>query len=146
MLRWLERLFGGIGGRVDRTIAALIRAGLSGIAAAVEFVFTDVTREWTQLVNDARGFARWTGEHARGIYNALHEILTYWIPRYAFTAWWWVTHPASLVSILGWHIVRWLEDNAWDVAHWLGGFVTAVILRNPRRVAHAVEQIIAAIL
>lgn len=146
MLSWLERLFGSVGGRVDRAIAALLRAGLSGIAAAVEFVFTDVTREWTQLVNDAKGLAHWMDLHARGIYDVLREILTWWIPHYAFVGWWWVTHPSSFAQILGWHLIRWAEDNAWDVAHWLGGFVTAVILRNPRRVAHAVEQIIASIL
>lgn len=146
MLGWLERLFGGIGGRVDRAIAALLRAGLSGIAVAVEFVFTDVTRQWSAAVNDFRDFARFIDEHAHSVYESLRHILTYWIPRYAFTAWWWVTHPASLVQILGWHLVRWMEDNAWDVAHWLGGFAVSLVLRNPRRFARAVEQIIAAIL
>lgn len=146
MLGWLERLFGSIGGRVDRAIAALIRAGLSGIAVAVEFVFTDVTRQWTDMVNDARDFATSLVVHAVQVWKTLHEILTYWIPHYAFTAWWWVTHPASLVSILGWHIVRWLEDHAWEAAHWLGGFVTALVLRNTRTVAHLAESIISAVL
>lgn len=146
MLKWLERLFAGTAGRVDRAIAALIQAGLSGIATAVEFVFTDVTRQWTDLVNDAKDLAHWLGQHARGIYDTLREILTYWIPHFAFTAWWWVTHPSSLTQILGWHLVAWLEAHAWEVAHWLGGFVTSLVLRNPRRFAHAVEQIITAIL
>lgn len=146
MLDWLGRLLGGAAHRAEAGLLSLVHLALAGLASVIEFVFKDVSREWTRFIHSGEQFAKSVLAHVHQVYAWLHRVITYDIPHFAHTAWWWVTHPGDLSKILGWHLVAWLEDHAWDVAHWLGGFVTSLIVRNARRVVQVAEHIIAAVL
>lgn len=146
MLGWIERLLGAAGRGISAGILSLLHLGLSGIASVIEFVFGDVTRAWTNLVHTGRDFADSVIRHAEELYRWINRIITYYIPRFAYTAWWWVTHPDSLVQVLGWYIVSWLESKADQVAYYLGGFLLSLMLRNMRDVARLAERIISAVL
>jgi hypothetical protein len=146
VLNWIGRLLGSAGRGIDAAVAALIRAGLSGLAAAVEFVFKDVTSAWTSFEHATLRLADSLGHDAEAKYRELERLVLYDIPHYAITAWWWITHPGDLADQLGWHIVRWLEDHAWEAAHWLGGFGVSLVLHNARRFTAAIESILAAVL
>jgi hypothetical protein len=119
---------------------------LQGITAVVSFIFGDVGSAWDDMVT-AWHYLQQVGSALDGhVVAALIRLITYDIPHYAMQAFWWVTHPAQLAETLGWHLVRFLEDNAWTAAGYLGKFILALILRNAGRVARLAEDIITAIL
>jgi hypothetical protein len=146
VLNWLRNLLDsaarGIGDGADK----LARAAAAGIASVFAYVSGDVSDAWDTLERAADGLEQYLTEVLAEHTRELIRLFTYDIPHFAETAWWWVTHPAQLAEALGWHLVRWLEDNAWTAADYLGQFALALILRNVRRIAHLAEHVITAIL
>src|SRR6266705_6789863 len=84
---------------------------------------------WQHIYVPLFGFARW-----------LETLLHKW----AYTAWWYVTHPGALAGLLFWPLVHLLEDNAWQAGRVLGEFTLALVARNTRRLAQLAEDIISA--
>jgi hypothetical protein len=146
VLRWLEHTIGGWVGHVADPIRHFVGDALGGLAALVAFVFSDVTRAWDDLLATGHDLELGAWLFGDQVYRKLAEIIRHYIPRFAFTAWWWVTHPASLTEILGWYLLAWLERQAWTAARYLGEFVAALITKNARRVAELAETILAAVL
>ena len=68
------------------------------------------------------------------------------LQRWAWPAFWYITHPAALAGLLGDALVSWLEANAWRVGQRLGAFTLALVVHNARRLAATVEAIVAAVL
>lgn len=109
-------------------------------------LFGNVYGAWEALEKTAKELEDGTWHFAAETVNALTRILLHYIPAYAMTAWWWVTNPSCLASVLYWWIVKYLEERAWCTAQYLGEFLTALVARNLRTTAHLLETIIAAVL
>lgn len=146
MLNWLRSFFGGIGGGVAAGVLNIVQGAVNAIAAVIDTVFGHVLAGWKELARWAETAAHLEDKMLAELFKHVWQIVTHDIPAWAWTAWWWVTHPDKLAAVLFWHLIRLLEDNAWIVAGILGKFVLALILRNARRVAGALEQIVTAIL
>lgn len=146
MLRWLERIVSEIGGRIPGPVRSLIHIATGGLAALIDLVFGNVAGAWEELARAGEGLEHFLARHIDAVYGALRRIITYDIPHFAMTAWWWTTHPHQLADQLYWHIVYWLEQRAWSTAQYLGEFALALLMHNARRVLHLLEVIVAAVL
>lgn len=146
MLNWLRGIISGIGGAVSSGISDAVSAVISALAAVVDFVFKDVLDAWTGLAKAWHDFDVLTGAWIPEVVRLFTRILTYDIPHFAYTAWWWTTHPDQLASVLYWYLIGYLEERAWATAGYLGEFITALIARNLRRVALLIEDILHAII
>ena len=146
MLSWLRDLWRGAEHLGE---AALHGAGAlaTGALAAVLGVLTgNVFAAWQQLERALRYLETVGGSWVEDITSHLIRVITYDIPHFAMTAFWWVTHPDALAEALFWHLVRQLEDRAWQAAEYLGQFALALVTRNAGRLARLAEHIIAAVL
>jgi hypothetical protein len=146
LLRWLEHLVSSIGRHIPSPIRTLIHLATGGLAALVDLVFGNVDGAWEELAKAGQGLEHFISKHADAIYAALRRIITYDIPHFAMTAWWWTTHPHQLADQLYWHIVYWLEQRAWSTGQYLGEFALSLLMHNARRFIHALEVIVAAVL
>lgn len=146
MLNWIRQFFGNPLGTLDSTVRAVVQAVVSGLAGVIDTVFGRVTGAWGDLERAVEAGALAADHWALAVFRQLHQIITYDIPVFARTAWWWVTHPGQLARMMFWDLLRLLENNAWTAAHYLGTFAVSLILRNPRRIARAAEAVLAAIL
>lgn len=146
MINWLRSIWQDITGGVSAAIQAFVNAIVSGICWVLDFIFGNVKGAWSGLAGawkDSVGAIKSQGE---ALYDALAKVFGYYIPTFAMTAWWWVTHPGDLALVMFWWTVHWLEHFAWDAGHYLGEFTLALLLRNIQRVALMVETIVAAVL
>lgn len=146
MLGWLWRVITTPIRLLDQGAHDLASLALRGLAAVISYVFRDVTRAWSDFTHVWDAFASVTERWLGGIEAKLRLIIEHWLPRFAITAWWWVTHPDRLAEVLFWWIIRYLEKYAWQAAEHLGEFFTALWLRNLRRTLHLAETILAAVL
>lgn len=146
MLNWLLGTIGGWFSSVGSAVYNFVKTLLAGITGVLDLIFGRVGSAWDELVNSARSVESMIHSYASSVWNVLDRILTYYIPTFAMTAWWWVTNPDALAQVLLWHLVKWLEVWAWSVAQYLGEFILALLVRNLRRVALLVETILAAVL
>lgn len=146
MIKWLESLLGSAGRAVSSPISRLIGWAVGGLTSILELIFGDVTTAWKDAARAARDLEVMTDHFGAGVFSALHRLITFDIPHFAMTAWWWATHPHDLADVLYWHVIYWLEARAWATGRYLGEFLTSLILHNMRRVAHLLEAILAAVL
>ena len=146
MLSWLGGLLGRAGSAVSSAISSFVNGVVSALAAIVDFVFRDVLNAWNDLVTSWKEFDAAVDTWIPEVIRLFTRILTVDIPRYAYTAWWWATHPDQLASVLYWHLVHYLEARAWATAQYLGEFILALIAKNTRRVALLIEDILHAII
>lgn len=117
-------------------------------------------------------YVAWLWAHVRGLYLILVKIIrrtaadiTSWVQRdiwaplkrqadriwhdliqWGYTAWYYITHPDKLAALVGPALVAWLEGEAWSLGGKLGTFFVALFVRNLRRVALLVEDILHAAL
>jgi hypothetical protein len=146
VLTWLEKLLGQIGSNIPNPVKTLIGWAAGGIGAIVQLVFGDVTGAWREFTEAAEALAHEVEEHAAAVVTALTRIITVDIPRYAMTAWWWVTNPHELADVLFWHVIYWLEQRADQAAQYLGEFALHLITRNTSAVLKLLETILDAVL
>ena len=146
MLNWLRSIWQSVTGGISAVIQAFVHALVAGVCLVLDFIFGNVKSAWNELVTAAKDVA--TGAHILGsaVWNQLDKILTYYIPTFAMTAWWWVTNPDSLALVMLWHLLKWLEHYAWTAAQYLGEFAFALFLRNIKRFALLIETIITAVI
>lgn len=134
----------------ERLVPSPVLDVISFTAAALGAIFGSLTGNvsdaWHELAvafDVLRGVHfDWSGD----LLGVLERIILHWIPRYAITAWWWLTHPLELGRILVLYVVHWLEQEAWTIAPYLGKFTLALIVRNIRRILPLVEAIVTAVL
>jgi hypothetical protein len=141
---------GGVVGRAGRAVASgvsdLVHTAVGGLISLLGSLFGNVSGAWDELTTAAAGLEHAAETFGRGCWRQFDVILHHWIPKYAFTAWWWVTHPEQLSDALFWHLVRWLERRAFTAARYLGGFAAALLIHNLRQVLALIEDVIAAVL
>jgi hypothetical protein len=146
MLRWLTGVLSNPVGSAVSALKSLVTTALTALGGVIDTVFGDVTGAWADFVRALQSGVTLAGKLEEAIYGRLDQLIRVWIPRYAMTAWWWVTHPASLAKSLFWHILRELEDNADQAAEYLGAFTLALLVKQTRTVVTVLEHIIAAVL
>jgi len=146
VLNWVRNTWNSVTGTVASGVDSAIQAVISALAGLIDTVFGHVYGAWEDLATDLEHAARFAETHALAIYHQLYHIITHDIPLYAYTAYWWVTHPASLAHVLFWHVIRELEDNAFTAARYLGSFLTGLIWHNLRLFISTVEDILDAVL
>lgn len=146
LVNWVKSLFAQGAAGVTAAVRSMISLAVGGLAAIIDTLTGNVTGAWTDLRDGLHGSWHATDAFEGSVARHLVRIITHDIPRYAYQSWWLLTHPRQLAKHLGWHLVRWLEDNAWSVAGHLGAFSVSLVARNPRRMAHVAEHIITSIL
>lgn len=134
---------------VPRILGEIARAVLA-LWHGIDWVWTHVVR----LVNELRATAwKWINDlwhmvlrdvwaPLKALADHIYQLLVKW----GYTAWWWVTHLPSLAEALVFHLAAAIERHAWELARLLGTFLTALVVRNARRLAQLAEQILAAVL
>lgn len=158
---WLETAAGRFAAQVFGHLWAIIKRDLPWLASAITLArqlavrLYDAVRAWAlgliraaealavRLVNDVRSWAY------RDIWLPLLQLARDArrdITRWAWPAFWYITHPAALAGLLGDALVDWLEANSWRVAQRLGSFALHLVLANTRRLAQLAEDIITAAL
>jgi hypothetical protein len=146
VLGWLRRIVGFGWSGVTDAIKAFVHTVVGGIAGVVSLVFHAVTGAWDELTSAAAELENGAHQLGRSLWHKLSEIVGYWIPHFAFTAWWWVTHPDQLARTLLWYLVAALEREAWTAGQYLGEFGLALFTRNLRRFLHVLEHVFTAVL
>lgn len=68
------------------------------------------------------------------------------VKAWAWVAFWWITHLASLAEAMVFHMAAAIERHAWELAGLLGKFFLALLIRNLARFVRVVETIIAAVI
>jgi hypothetical protein len=134
---------------VPRLIDDLRRAALA-LWHGIDWVWAHAV----SLVNDLRKLTwKWINDlwHLvlRDVWKPLKDFadhLYHLIITWAYVAWWWITHLDRLADAMIFHIAASLEKYAWQLARLLGGFLTALVLHNVRRVVQLAETILAAVL
>lgn len=146
MLNWLVNTIGGWLNSVGSAVYNFVRTVVGGVTGVLDLIFGRVSDAWDDLLNAARSIEGTIKSYVSSVWNVLDRILTYYIPTFAMTAWWWVTNPDALAQVLLWHLVKWLETWAWTVAQYLGEFILALIVKELRRILALVETVVTAIL
>lgn len=146
MLNFIRGLLTNPVGTIEASVRSLISTVVGGLASLLDTIFGNVDGAWHDLASafdDAEGVIK---HFTSAVFGHLWQIVTHDIPVFAQTAYWWVTHPGDLANVLFWHLMRALENQAWQVAQWLGEFITATLVRNIRQVAALAETVLAALL
>lgn len=146
MVSWLKGIWNTITGGISSAIQFFVHTLVNGLAFILDFIFGNVKGAWNALVDAYHDVVTGVHTFVSAVWNQLNLIITHYIPMYAFTAWWWVTHLDDLANVLLWHLLKWLEHYAWTAALYLGEFLLALILRNIRRLALLVETILTAVI
>lgn len=66
--------------------------------------------------------------------------------RWAYTAWFYVTHPAALAELIFWSLWDVFTRNAWSVARVVGEWALRLVLQNSVSGVRLVEQIVTDVL
>lgn len=146
MFDWLTHTARSVWHGVTSDVSSFVHGVLAGLVGLLTTLFAHVTGAWDDLERAAHDLEVGAKLYGESLWRKLSEIVGYWIPHFAYTAWWWVTHPSALAETLTWHIVAWLERNAWVAGRYLGEFTLALLARNPRRIARLAETIVTAVL
>lgn len=143
---WIGGILGAVAGTLGSGVSSAISSVVGGLARLLASLFGNVAGAWDELTAAAAELEHAAWIFGRGCWRKLDEILRHYIPVYAFTAWWWVTHPEQFTSVLFWWLVHWLERRAWTAARYLGGFFLALIIHHVRHVLALAEDVITAVL
>lgn len=146
MLTWLGNALRSLGGIIAAPFISAFHFVVGGIAGFLDLIFGRVGQAWDDLVKAVRTFEQVTVLWTEAVWHQVVLIVTHYIPAFAMVAWWWVTHPDELAHVLLWHVLKWLEQEAWTAAQYLGEFILALLVRNLRRVLLVLETVVAAIL
>lgn len=146
ILSWLGHAAGSAARAVASGAADLINTVVGGLVRLLSSLFGNVGGAWDDFTRAAAELAHAAETFGSRSWHQFWLILHYLIPKYAFTAWWWVTHPDDLANHLFWYMVRWLERRAFTVGRYLGGFLLAMLVHNVHRVLSWAEDVIDAVL
>lgn len=131
LYRWARGWFARLLALIDHWVAWLWARIRATIALIYREIAATIRWAWSHIFLP---LWRWV--------QFLYQLIRKW----AWVAFWWVTHPASLAELLVFHMAAAIERHAWDLAGLLGRFFLALIARNLARFLKLVEQIIVAVL
>lgn len=143
---WLDRILRLAERAVPNAVLDIIGLGLGGLVSVLGGLTGNVSDAWRELAIALDALRAGHFNLLEALEGILGQVIGHWIPKYAITAWWWVTHPAALAEQLGLYLVAWLEREAWTIAPYLGKFLLALLVHNIPRVAKLAEDVIAAVL
>lgn len=146
MPSWLEHILQAAEKLIPAPIRDVLTASISGILSVLDGLTGNVTGAWHELAVAFDALRAGHFELLTALENVFMSIIGHWIPHYAITAWWWVTHPDQLAEQLVFYVVKWLEREAWTIAPYLGKFLLALVVKNVPRLLPLIESIVAAIL
>jgi len=121
-----------------RLLAAIISLGRA--------IASDVARLTAYIGARIAALTRWI---LKNIWAPLYALIqkTYAdLLKWGYVAWWWITHLHELAEALIFHIALSAENHAWELAGMLGRFAVSLILRNARKIALTVEDVITAVI
>jgi hypothetical protein len=140
----------GLGRRAYHDVTGFVgsaaHAVASGLVGLLSLLFGHVTGAWDDFTRAMGDFRKTVEDYCREAWRKAEEVIRYWIPHFAYTAWWWVTHPDQFAHVLLYHLVAWAEREAYTLARHLGEFGLHYVRHNVRRLAHLAEAVIAAVL
>lgn len=143
---WLDTILGLAEKLLPQPILDIVGAGIGGVISVLTGLTGNVTGAWHELAIALDALRAGHFEFTTALEGILGQIVGHWIPKYAITAWWWITHPDQLAEQLSLYVVKWLEREAWTIAPYLGKFLLALVVRNVKRWLPILESILAAIL
>lgn len=158
---WLREQAAAFAGQVFTHLWSIIKRDLPWLAAAITAAERLAVRLYNAAVAYVVRLVRAAEALALRLVNDVRQWAwrDIWLPllqlardarrdlaRWAWPAFWYITHPDKLAALLGDQLVSWLESNAWRVGRRLGEFTAALVLHNARRLAVLAEDIAAAIL
>jgi hypothetical protein len=162
--RWAAALAAG---------AEHLASGLSHFYSLIVHKWIPAVRAWaSRELSSLRKYAehvlRWASDHLNSLYHTVQGWISsltkltlkhIWDPLYAYvkdiykkltdwayTAWYYITHPDKLAALLYLHLVTLVKRNIWDLARDFGEFGAKLFLSNVPRVITLIEQIIADVL
>lgn len=117
---------------------------------AIEEVAGDLARNVTNLIKriarSARTLTDWVLRNVwtplAGWVKDLYRLVRDW----AYTAWYYVSHPQRLAKLVWRHVVVEIAEGFEWTAKWLGHFVVVTFLRNLNRLVGFVESFLADLL
>ena len=158
---WLREAADEFGREVAATLWSIIKRDLPWLAAFI----TSVRRLALTLYSLARAWALSLAQAAEALARRLVSDVRQWayrdiwlpllglardarrdLQRWAWPAFWYITHPDALASLIGDALVAWLEANAWKVGRRLGTFILALTVHHIRQLLALAEDIISAVL
>lgn len=143
---WISHTLGSAGRAIGSAVSGAVSSVVGGLVSLLGSLFGNVSGAWDELTGAAAELEHAAWIFGRASWRKFDEILRHYIPVYAFTAWWWVTHPEQFTSVLFWWLIRWLERRAWTAARYLGGFLMALLIHNVRHVLALAEDVVDAVL
>jgi hypothetical protein len=146
VLGWLDRFLRSVRSHLPGAITDVIQATIGGIAGLFGSITSDVSDAWDKLLANVQALDHSTGSWVRAVTGQLTSVITHLIPRYAMTAWWWVTNPGKLAEALIFYIALQAERYAWTLGKYLGQFALALVLHHARQFVHLIEDIVTAVL
>lgn len=121
-----------------------------GIVAVRNWVVEGLT-EWINYVKDlawswVQDAIAWVVEHVwRPVVHWIEDLYDK-MTRWAFTAYWYVTHPDDLAAVLFWALFGVFARNAFPVARYIGDWLLRTFLQAVPASIRLVEQIITDVL
>ena len=161
---WIWAYLSAIGralGEVAYKIYAIIRVliprviglVLRWVAYLLKFIRSWVAWLWAQiratialLYKQIAMVIRWAVTHIWDPLWKWAQFLYRLIKAWAWVAFWWITHLASLAEKMVFWMAAAFERHAWELAGILGKFLLALIIRNLARFVRLVEAILVAVL
>jgi hypothetical protein len=165
---WLARAWNWATGHIDSTIASWVHDVVSAIYGFIHAVFADIIGAWNWFYSSTKDLWAGLGHFFDEVARAFIFLWRHWIPslwKWIFvhllkplldawkwishegaTLWHYITHPDLLAAYLYDHIIRRLEQLAWQTARKLGTFFLALIIHNLRQFLVLIEDIIHAVL
>jgi hypothetical protein len=134
-------------------IPHVIRDYLTRIATVLKYardIFDYVVREIARVVHLISASIQSLWQLVlRDVYRPLLASLTsawHWITHEGAIVWFYVSHPDKLTDLLWQHLIAKLEREAWNVSALLGKFFLSLVIRNLKRLALLIEDILDAVL
>lgn len=158
---WLREQADHLGREVFTTLWSIIKRDLPWLASALVAVRNFALRLYHTLLAWAWREIQAAEQLARRLVDDLRQwaYRDIWLPllhlaadarrdiqRWAWPAFWYITHPDALAGLIGDALVSWLEANAWRVGRRLGTFLLALLVHNLRQVLALVEDVLSAVL
>lgn len=160
IIKWLITQVENIARDIGNWINYLFHTILPWIYGRLEAAFNYAVELWRDAISyAARGLAAL--EHLA--WSWIQYVLKWaydniWLPlikyadaiwrdllKWGYTAWWWITHPTELATVLLDYLIAAAEAAFWRIAAPVGTFALRLVVANLRRFVGLLETIITAV-
>lgn len=167
VFNWLRKAFDWTTGKIDQVTASWVNTVVRGIWTFLTSLFRGVIDAWNDFYKASqalghglallasstwhwvtwfldvfwRQWLKWVEDH---IIKPL-LVAWHWVIHEGAIVWHYLTHAADLVAFFWDALIAKLEHESWTVAEKLGDFFLALVVKNLRRFAELVEDILDAV-